>query len=64
MNNLTHKFATETGFSSIRIQKLMDKSIFPEEKFENEKKEKIYKEAKYYHKAQKGLLRISKYQFN
>lgn len=64
MNNLTHKFATETGFSSIRIQKLMDKSIFPEEKFENGKKEKIYKEAKYYHKAQKGLLRISKYQFN
>ena len=45
MNNLTHKFATETGFSSIRIQKLMDKSIFPEEKFENgfdgwDKKEK------------------------
>lgn len=40
MNNLTHKFATETGFSSIRIQKLMDKSIFPEEKFENGKKEK------------------------
>lgn len=64
MNNLTHKFATETGFSSIRIQKLMDKNIFPDEEFENEKKEKIYNEAKYYHKAQKGLLRISKYQFN
>ena len=64
MDNLTHKFATEIGFSSIKIQKLMDKNIFPDEEFENEKKEKIYNEAKYYHKAQKGLLRISKYQFN
>ena len=40
MNNLTHKFATETGFSSIRIQKLMDKNIFPDEEFEKEKKKK------------------------
>lgn len=50
-------------FTSVRVQQLMDEKLFPDEEFENQKKKEIYEEAKYYHKAQHGLVRISKYFF-
>ena len=50
-------------FTSVRVQQLMDEKLFPDEKFENQKKKEIYEEAKYYHKNQHGLVRISKYLF-
>ena len=63
MNNLALKYATELVFTSVRVQQLMDEKLFPDEEFENQKKKEIYEEAKYYHKAQHGLVRISKYVF-
>lgn len=63
MNNLALKYAKELVFTSVRVQQLMDEKLFPDEEFENQKKKEIYEEAKYYHKAQHGLVRISKYFF-
>ena len=63
MNNLALKYAKEMVFTSVRVQQLMDEKLFPDEEFENQKKKEIYEEAKYYHKAQHGLVRISKYFF-
>lgn len=63
MNNLALKYAKELVFTSVRVQQLMDEKLFPDEEFENQKKKEIYEEAKYYHKAQHGLVRISKYVF-
>lgn len=63
MNNLALKYAKELGFTSVRVQQLMDEKLFPDEEFENQKKKEIYEESKYYHKAQHGLVRISKYVF-
>lgn len=63
MNNLALKYAKELAFTSVRVQQLMDEKLFPDEEFENQKKKEIYEEAKYYHKAQHGLVRISKYFF-
>ena len=50
-------------FTSVRVQQLMDEKLFPDEEFENQKKKEIYEEAKYFHKNQHGLVRISKYFF-
>ena len=63
MNNLALKYAKELVFTSVRVQQLMDEKLFPDEEFENQKKKEIYEESKYYHKAQHGLVRISKYVF-
>ena len=63
MNNLALKFAKESVLTSVRIQQLMDEKLFPDEEFENQKKKEIYEEARYFHKAQHGLIRISKYIF-
>lgn len=63
MKNLALKFTKEIGFTSVRIQGLMNQYEFPDEEFENQKKKEIYEESKYYHKAQHGLVRISKYTF-
>lgn len=63
MNNLALKYAKELVFTSVRVQQLMDEKLFPDEEFENQKKKEIYEEAKYYHKNQHGLVRISKYVF-
>lgn len=63
MNNLALKYAKELVFTSVRVQQLMDEKLFPDEEFENQKKKEIYEEAKYYHKNQHGLVRISKYFF-
>ena len=63
MNNLALKYAKELVFTSVRVQQLMDEKLFPDEEFDNQKKKEIYEEAKYYHKAQHGLIRISKYVF-
>ena len=63
MNNLALKLSKEMVFTSVRVQQLMDEKLFPDEEFENQKKKEIYEEAKYYHKAQHGLVRISKYFF-
>lgn len=63
MNNLALKFSKESVLTSVRIQLLMDEKLFPDEEFENQKKKEIYEEAKYYHKNQHGLVRISKYLF-
>ena len=63
MNNLALKLSKEMVFTSVRVQQLMDEKLFPDEEFENQKKKEIYEEAKYYHKAQHGLVRISKYLF-
>ena len=62
MQNINHKFSKEIGYTSIKVQELIKN--FPDEKFENTTKEQIYKEAKYCHKAQNGIIRISKYVFN
>ena len=63
MNNLALKFSKESVLTSVRVQQLMDEKLFPDEEFENQKKKEIYEEAKYFHKAQHGLIRISKYVF-
>lgn len=63
MNNLALKLSKEMVFTSVKVQQLMDEKLFPDEEFENQKKKEIYEEAKYYHKAQHGLVRISKYIF-
>lgn len=63
MNNLALKFSKENLFTSVRVQQLMDEKLFPDEEFENQKKKEIYEEARYFHKAQHGLIRISKYIF-
>lgn len=63
MNNLALKYAKELVFTSVRVQQLMDEKLFPDEEFENQKKKEIYEESKYHHKAQHGLVRISKYVF-
>lgn len=63
MNNLALKLSKEMVFTSVRVQQLMDEKLFPDEEFENQKKKEIYEEAKYYHKNQHGLVRISKYIF-
>ena len=63
MNNLALKLSKEMVFTSVRVQQLMDEKLFPDEEFENQKKKEIYEEAKYYHKYQHGLVRISKYFF-
>lgn len=64
MKNLTLKFAKDAGYVSERIQQLMDEQLYPDEEFEDNDIEEIYKNAKYYHKAQHGLIRISKYVFS
>lgn len=63
MNNLALKLSKEMVFTSVRVQQLMDEKLFPDEEFENQKKKEIYEEARYFHKAQHGLIRISKYIF-
>lgn len=63
MNNLALKLSKEMVFTSVRVQLLMDEKLFPDEEFENQKKKEIYEEAKYFHKNQHGLVRISKYVF-
>ena len=63
MNNLALKLSKEMIFTSVRVQQLMDEKLFPDEEFENQKKKEIYEDAKSFHKAQHGLVRISKYLF-
>lgn len=63
MNNLALKLSKEMVFTSVKVQQLMDEKLFPDEEFENQKKKEIYEEAKYFHKNQHGLVRISKYVF-
>ena len=64
MKNLALKFSKETSFTSVKVQQLMNQELFPDEEFENQKKKEIYEEAKSFHKAQHGLIRISKYEFS
>ena len=63
MKNIALKFAKETSFTSVKVQQLMDQEQFPDEEFENQTKKEIYEESKSFHKAQHGLVRISKYVF-
>ena len=64
MNNLALKYTKEIGHVSVKIQDLLDNAKFPEESFENPKRQKFYENCLYYHKKQKGLIRVSKYGFN
>lgn len=64
MKNIALKFAKEDGFVSAKIQDLMNETLFPDEEFEEESSEKLYHEAKYYHKNQHGSIRMSKYVFS
>ena len=63
MNNLALKFSKESFLNSVRVQQLMDEKLFPDEEFENQEKKVLYEKSKYFHKAQHGLVRISKYFF-
>lgn len=64
MKNLALKFAKEDGFVSAKIQELLDQTLYPDKEFEDEAAKKLYEEAKYYHKAQHGSIRMSKYVFS
>ena len=64
MKNIAHKFATEKGFVSTKIQYLMDEEIFPDEEFEYPVLKDLYYQSKQYHKSQRGVIRISKYTFS
>ena len=64
MKNIALKLTKEDVFAAVRIQHLLDTDIFPDGEFENPESKKIYNEARYFHRKQKGLIRISKYVFS
>lgn len=60
MNNHALKLVKEKASVSLKVHDLVK---MPEDEFHNIKKQSLYEQAKYYHKTQKGILRISKYEF-
>lgn len=60
MNNFALKLIREKGSISLKVHDLIK---MPEDDFSNLKKQSLYESGKYYHRAQKGILRVSKYEF-
>ena len=60
MNNHALKLVKEKGSVSLKIHDLVK---MPEDDFTNLGKQNLYENAKAYHKKQKGILRVSKYEF-
>lgn len=64
MKNLALKYSKNIVRHSVKIQDLMNDNLYSDEDLADEKKSESYHEAKYYHKRQRGLIRISKYKFD
>lgn len=60
MNNHALKLVKEKGSVSLKVHNLIK---MPEDEFTNFGKQSLYENAKTYHKKQKGILRVSKYEF-
>jgi len=60
MNNHALKLVKEKGSISLKINNLVKS---PEDEFGDKFMAQFYKKCKYYHKTQKGILRVSKYEF-
>lgn len=60
MINISLKLAREKGHASVKVQQLI---LLPEEKFQNKKKEELYRSCRFYHSKQNGIMKISQYQF-
>ena len=60
MNNHALKLVKEKGSISFKVQDLIK---MPEDEFTNLGKQTLYENSKAYHKKQKGILRVSKYEF-
>ena len=60
MNNHALKLIKEKGSVSLKVHDLIK---MPEDEFTNLGKQNLYENAKSYHKKQKGILRVSKYEF-
>ncbi len=60
MNNHALKLVKEKGSVSLKVHDLVKMS---EDEFTNLGKQSLYENAKAYHKKQRGILRVSKYEF-
>lgn len=60
MNNYALKLVKEKGSVSLKVNNLYR---FPEDEFHNLKKMELYEKGKRYHKSQKGIFRVSKFEF-
>ncbi len=61
MENISLKYAKERGSFSFKIQELIK---FPDDGFKDERKKQIYLDAKYCHRNQHGIMKVSQYFFN
>ncbi len=61
MNNFALKLVKEKDCLSLKIHDLIK---LPGTEFKNLKKQSLYEKGKYYHKNQRGMLRLSKYEFS
>ena len=61
MENISLKYAKENGSVSFKVQELIK---FPDGDFQDEVKKRIYLNAKYCHRNQHGIMKVSQYSFN
>lgn len=60
MNNHDLKLVREKGSISVKTKELLD---YPEDELKNRQQQLLYESGKYIHRAQRGIIRISKYEF-